>query len=95
MQDETEALTTVVTSLCDWIQSTVTHAAQASEVTSALSPASFSIPFRRFLELIQFIVVRYMPDRTSMSSPDPAMPSDLITVCFSKYSGVQHDVPPE
>lgn len=81
MQDEQEALAAVVTSLCDWIQLTVNQAAQTSEVISLLSPTSFSIPFRRFLELIQFIVVKmHLPGRSLMSSPEPAMPSELITV---------------
>eukprot|EP00892_Ulva_mutabilis_P012890 jgi/Ulvmu1/9974/UM059_0023.1 len=99
--DEQEALAVIVTSLCDWIQSTVTAAAQSNEVLPLLSPASFSIPFRRYLELIQYIVVKIqLPGRALISSPDLAMPSNLIkrlwgnTVCAipEGHSSLEQDV---
>lgn len=91
MQDPQEALTAVVTSLGDWIQA-FTDTAHSNGAAPPISPTSFSIPFRRYLELIQFIVLK-----TGFPDPESAMPADLILVrstpLISCGADIGHKVP--
>lgn len=68
----------MVTSLGKWIKH-VTDAPQSNGTAHPLTPTSFSIPFRRYLELIQFIVLR-MIIPASAGNLQSAIPADLISV---------------